>query len=227
VRIRRIAGLVAMFAAAAGCGPGQAAGPSPSLETGSATSTLCPVGDPPPADVSAAAVAVIERRLAGLEIRDASVTLGDCIDIVIPGGPGDDRLRAVLFGTGLADLRAVPPDRVDEVVPGRPPPDDLTLVFDSAGITGATASVEAVDLALDPAASTILATWTTTHAGERLALVLDGSVVGSLPIEGRIVGDQLRVPIDAGAGLDAVAVAALLAGGPLPGDWRQPEAPQG
>jgi hypothetical protein len=227
VRIRRVIALALALTVLAGCGQGLPDGVPPT-DDGPVSYTLCPPGDPPPGDVNAAAVAVVEARLRALGVEGGVVSLGECIDVAVPGPVADDEaLRAVLFGTGLAEVVGVPASMAAEVVPGEPAPGDLALVFDSAGILGATVAGTDLELFLDPAADAALASWTRSHTGERLALVLDGRVLGGLPIDGPIAGDRLRIPIDAAAGLDAAAVAALLASGPLPGDWRQPDAPQG
>ncbi|NJD26697.1 MAG: hypothetical protein FIA92_00175 [Chloroflexi bacterium] len=213
----------------AGCSAGPNATPTPSPDLEPTTYTLCPPsGELPASTENEAAISVIEGRLATLGIS-GQVTIGSCLDVALEGTPEDDALRAVLFGSGLASIVAVPPTRAAEVVVGLAPPDELTTVVDpnSGAIAGATVEGPAVDVQLSDAGAALLSTWTMSHAGEALALVIDGRVIGSVPIDGTNASGGLRIPVTTEAGLTPAAVAALLAAGPLPGDWRQPEAPQG
>jgi len=215
--------------AVAGCGGPTPPGPTPTPELEPTTYTLCPAsGELPAVEENDAAIRVVGARLDAMGVA-GKVSIGTCLDVSIEGVAGDDALRAVLFGSGLVEVVAVPPDRAAAVQPGEPPPDDLAVVLDGTmgDIAGAAADAGAVEIRLSDAAASRVSTWTTTHPGEALALVLDGGVVGTLPIDGSIGGGVLRVPVGEVSGLTPAAVAALLAAGPLPGDWRQPDAPQG
>lgn len=223
----------AIATAVLACGPGPGASPtgmaSPDVDAGPTTYTLCPPGDAPPPDANATLLDVVEARLAALGIVGATVMLGACLDVALPGDADEVELRAALFASGLPQIMAVPAELVEDARPGSPPPDGLIALADSTGVLGASTDPggASVALRLTDEAAALIASWVAGHPDDAIVLVVDERIVGLAEPTGAASEAVIRFTIPADSGVSAAVVAALLESGPLPGDWRQPAAPQG
>lgn len=76
----------------------------------------------------------------------------------------------------------------------------------------------AVDLSLDDAGTSRLATYTASHISRYVAIAIDGRVVTDPIIEGAVTGGQIQIPTTSSAA--ATGLVATLRHGPLPGPYR-------
>lgn len=148
-------------------------------------------------------------------------------------GLQDDDIRHILTATGDVEFVPLPPEAYGDIdvsaLVGKPLPIEEPALFGNAGIASvALGSSEqgfpTIDVVLTPEAGAAFGAWTTAHAREYLAVVIDGRMVVAPIINEPITGGQ--VSITGGANVPgrpdtAFAVAAaIMVGGRLPDAWQ-------
>jgi hypothetical protein len=176
---------------------------------------------------------VLTARIRALGIGNFSGGTGYGIVFKLPfDGPSDEVIRATLRATGDVAFIPLPAEDYGEgkltATVGQVLPKDEPALFGWEGIaTVAIASGEpsnSIEIALKPTAATAFGDYTTAHVGATFAVVIDGRVALLPSINSPVTSG--RVTLSSGAGDSAFAVtAAVLVGGMLPGDWRDPLVP--
>jgi preprotein translocase subunit SecD len=224
---------VAALALAAGIlGCAQAPSPAPTAgETPVArTYTICPPGtDPPPQAATNLAESVLRKRLATLGVEPTAVTVGRCIDISVPAGTL--ALDAALLSSGVVRFAHVPEVDIGTVVAGRPIPNGLQVMLRQDGIESARIEPgpdgePTLQVRFTEQGAAAMRAWTTDHVGDLIAIVVDGVAV-AVPTVSEPFGRDVSVVLGRDGGYPIEALAAILAAGPLPPEWEQPESPQG
>ncbi len=212
--------LIALFSA--GC----QAEPSPTVLTRTMTATIpIPVAGKAAID---AAEAVFSERLKALGITQFTVTSGETMRFTmhVPLAIDDEVVDAVLHHVGLFQFVPWPDGKTP--APGDPVPAGLQPLFDdptefqsATVITDSAAGQPGIDFTLGPVGREAIATYTTQHIGSALPFVLDGFVLTAPIINGAITGGVMRVtgPQDEFP-IPLAAMAAMMASGPLPAEWR-------
>jgi preprotein translocase subunit SecD len=200
--------------------------------------SICPqAGELPPKDVTDRAVGILESRLAFLDVATSNVTAGACIDVSASttSAAQDAAVRAAMLGTGRIELVPItilgPPIEVgDERPRGVDALIDGADIVGSGVVTPSQSGGTALTLRLSPAGGAILESWARVHAGALLAVVVDGVVV-ALPVINGPIAAELELDLTANEirslPLPLSSIEAMVASGPLPPEWEQPERPQG
>jgi preprotein translocase subunit SecD len=202
------------------------ASPEPTAAVRTMTVTLrIPVADKAIID---AAGDVFAKRLKAIGITNFTVDTGDAMRfvMVVPLTFDPTLVDAVLRRHGVFEFVTWPADAPDPAT-GDPVPAGATPIFDAATeITSAEASTGTANQAiltikLSPVGARELATYTTQHIGEVLALVLDGAVLAAPRVGSPITGGDLLIsfPSAEPPPFPPAALAAIMASGPLPDDW--------
>lgn len=215
-----------------GTGPSSSPGPSASAER---TFVVLPQsGTAPSKAESGLAADVLNERIKALGFGTFTSAVGYGIEFFLPAsGPADAAIRSVLEATG--DVAFVPLPAADygngkltaEV--GKPLPKDEPTLFGWDGIASVARDDSqpnlAITVALKPAAKGAFADYTTSHVGDRFAILIDGTVAVVPTINEPIPGGEVTIS-GAGADGNAFAVAAaVLIGGMLPESWREAQVP--
>jgi hypothetical protein len=218
------------------CDPATASIGPPASQASDAAYSLCPPGrELPPKDVNDRAVAILGGRLASLGIEESSIEVGECINVTaVPADAAlEPSVRAAVLGTGVVEIVPIPADRVGYVLAGSARPVGAQALAGGGDILGSRteptpAGGTILWLELAGSAATGIESWAVLHQGEGLAMVVDGVVVAVMPVYGPLGGELpielakhgfIPVPLD--------AVEAMIATGPLPPEWAQPQLPQG
>ncbi len=182
------------------------------------------------------AMAVLSARLHALGIGNFTVAAGDVVTVTVPASADQAAIRAVLTTTGQVSFVPLPPATYGSVngsgTQPIPNPGDaldpaLTPVLGSSQIAGAQATTDAsgnpgVEFRLTPAGTSAFAAWTSSHAGEFFAVVLDGRVLAAPYVKTPITDGQGTLILSQdGLSIRVPAVVAILSSGPLPDAWRQ------
>jgi hypothetical protein len=183
------------------------------------------------------ATEVLMDRLSTLDFQVITGGAGYAIQFMLPpGGPDDDRIRAVLSANGEVEFVPLPAatygDSDGKLVPrvGEPLPTDEPALFGWEGIESVAIgedqqSRQVLDIVLKPAAAEAFGDYTTEHRGEYFAMVLDGRVAFVPIINEPITGGEVQ--LSGGELTDGWAdTMAILVGGPLPDAWRDPVVPE-
>jgi preprotein translocase subunit SecD len=200
--------------------------------------SICPqAGALPPKDVTDRAAGILESRLAFLDVATSNVTVGTCIDVSASttSAAQDAAVRAAMLGTGRIELVPIT-DAGPPIEVGGERPLGVDALIDGADIVGAgvvtpsQSGGAALTLRLSPAGRAILESWARVHVGALLAVVVDGAVV-ALPVISGPIAAELVLDLSASdlraLPLPLSAIEAMVASGPLPPEWEQPERPQG
>lgn len=222
--------LLLMVAVLAACG--SAPTPAPSIEpTGTPHATsICAFGTEQPDDALADVTEnILRRRLEAMGIEAVITRLARCIQVTVAGA--DPVVEAALLGSGQVRLVHVPAADLGTVIVGRRAPNGLQTLVVEQDLDAATSRVdvngrERLELAFTDAAQTAFAAWTAANVGQVVALVVDGMVVATMPIDGPSA-DGLAITVPAESPIPVAAIVALARFGPLPAEWQQPETPQG
>ena len=175
-----------------------------------------------------AAGAVFAKRLQAIGIANFTVDTGDTMRfaMVVPLTFDATLIDAVLRRPGVFEFVTWPAAAPDPST-GDPVPAGATPIFDAASeITSAEASTGTANQAvliikLSAVGAEALATYTTRHIGEVLALLLDGAVLAAPFIQSPITGGDLLIsfPTAEPPPIPLAAIAAIMASGPLPDAW--------
>lgn len=216
--------------------PGTRSTPSPAASIAAERDfiVLPPAGVPAKPDTTLAGD-VLAARLRALGIGTFSSAAGYAMTFTVPAeGPSDDTIRAVLGATGDVEFVPLPPEFYGEgmlePLVGEPLPHAEPALFGWEGIESValddTQQVPAVTITLKPAAANAFGDYTTEHAQESFAIVLDGRVAALPIINEPITGGGVTVS-DGGLGDGAFErLAAILVGGMLPEAWRGAAVPE-
>lgn len=228
-----VAAVLALGGALAVIGAG-AISPPPALPLPSAAPVLrityavtWSADDPATDATRAALVGALERRLGRLDVATPRVTStgSDQVVVELPVPPDPDRVRRILGQVGAVSFVPVagdPPSAGDVIDPGLP------VLFGAEAIESASSTspiqvaqpVVSIQLTRDGTAT--MATWTRTHVGSHLAIVIDGRVVLAPRIQAAIEGGSVEImpagDFDAAAIRDLVTI---LDAGPLPVPIRE------
>jgi preprotein translocase subunit SecD len=200
---------------------------------------ICPqAGELPPKDVTDRAVEILRSRLAFLGVQTSSLAVGACIDVTASttSAEQDAAIRPAVLGTGRIELVPITADQLEPLEVGDERPPGVDALVDGADIVGSgvvtpsQSGGTALTLRLSDAGGAMLESWTRVNIGATLAVVVDGVVV-ALPVIGEPIGGELVLDLPA-ADVRALpvplrAIEAMIASGPLPPAWEQPERPQG
>lgn len=225
--------LIGVLAVAA-CQAQPSAEPLPTLPVRHAY-TICPPGGEAPAPaVTDRAIVILRDRLRALGVDSPTFKVGACIEIETPITADDTAIQAAVLGTGRLEIIPVPADQIDSVKIGGAPPVGVQPLVAGADITSSEVGIAAgtnqptLTILLSDAGSAAMATWTTAHVGEMLALAVDGVVVGVPTVDEPITAGEVQLTLTAEPlPVPLRTIGAMIESGPLPPEWAQPERPQG
>jgi hypothetical protein len=207
--------------------------PSESSEVGPRTYSICPAGGDPIDPVTTdEAIDILNQRLGFLGVTNATIARGACLDVTVPATATDPAIAPAVQGTGTIALVAVDSGFIPGVRVGAAAPPDLEQIADGSDVTGAGAQTGAspgtTDLTVElrGAAAANLGARAAADPGGVVVLVVDGVVVG-IRANTPITGERISFAIPDSVRPPARAIEAMLASGPLPEAWAQPENPQG
>ena len=177
--------------------------------------------------VISAAADVLSARLKRLGIGSFSVAIGDSMVFTLPAVPLPDqaKIRAAFGAHGsvvflpLTSAAGAPPE-------GAPAPAGIAPLFDALGQVASAEVVQsngapALEIALGPAGTAALATYSKSHIGDYLVVVLDGAVLFSPVPHDSLTDGRLEVSLPPSERLpySLDVLAAILTSGPLPAGW--------
>ncbi len=216
---------VAATAVLAGCSTRSVSGPSSPIVTARITIHPAP-GAPVLKPDTEATIEVINARLKALGVGNFSLSAGQDISVEVDGGVDANKVQLAMHASGVVEFVPVAPGATDPFIGSLVslaaerlwPGDEIA----SASVGPDANGHPAIKVVLTPAGAQIFGTWTTSHVGSTLLIVLDGRVVSLVSITAPIVGgavtltgfDAPLLPID--------VLAAILDSGPLTPNWRQP-----
>jgi hypothetical protein len=165
--------------------------------------------------------AILLRRLTALRTPEPRVDVQGDVDLAVSSLGGEDLIR-MLIAPGQVTFVPVPLEMDHRVEEGQPLPAamaDTEPLFTGEGIATARAVVDesglpAVDLVLSAEAARIFDDHADDHFGERIAIVIDGSVWSAPALNAPDFDGEAR--ISGGTPEDVVVIAALMGSGPLP-----------
>ena len=179
---------------------------------------------------------VLGGRLSTFRFQGSTSTVGYAIQFMLPlDGPNDDRIRAVLAANGKVEFVPLPAEtygdgnRIPQI--GEPLPTDEPALFGWEGIESVAIgedqeSRQVLDIVLKPAAAQAFGDYTTEHAGEFFAIVIDGRVALVPSINEPISGGEVQLSSGSDSEEHWADTMAILVGGPLPEAWRDPVVPE-
>ena len=191
-------------------------------------------GELPAKEINDDAVRILTERLRLLGVSDPEVTVGTCIDVAVELASQDpDAVAAAVLGTGEVSILPVPVDQAQAVVVGGEPPIGVEPIVGSDDFVDASTGSEAgsatptLTLTLSDAGGGALGSWTTSHVGQELALVVDGEVIALPAINAPMSDGSIVIAFPGTPRLPLEAIRAMVGTGPLPPEWDQPQRPQG
>jgi hypothetical protein len=205
--------------------------PSPTVAPGQGLQVeyrvLQVLGEPAtPADLSAI-LDIMSRRVVGIGAAFSGSTTGTdtiAVGVAIPASDAVEatRIRELLGATGLVEFVplgtiGLEGGLIDESVPrlfagNLDPVAHAAIVYDQDGN-------RMLQLTLEPTAAAAFATWSSSHIGELVAIVVDGEPISVPSIQGPIRDGILQVSSGGEGGwpeTEAANLVALLASGRLP-----------
>lgn len=197
--------------------------------------SICPAGGQLPApEITDRAVAILRERLRDLGVDAPTFKVEACIEIETPITADDTAIQAAVLGTGRLEIIPVPADQIESVKIGGAPPEGVQPLVAGADITSSEVGIAAgtnqptLTILLSDAGSAAMATWTTAHVGEMLALAVDGVVGGVPTVDEPITAGEVQLTLTAEPlPVPLRTIGAMIESGPLPPEWAQPERPQG
>ena len=221
---------LALAAGILGCAQTPSPAPTPGETPVARTYTICPPGtDPPPQAATNLAESILRKRLASLGVEPTAFTVARCIDITVPAGTL--ALDAAILSSGVVRFVHVPEADLGTVVAGRPVPNGLQVILRQDGIENARIEPgpdgePTLQIRFTEQGAAAMEAWTTDHVGDLIAIVVDGVAV-TVPTVNEPFRRDVSVVLGRDGGYPIEALAAILAAGPLPPEWGQPESPQG
>ena len=178
------------------------------------------------ADVDAAE-SVFKKRLNVIGVTSFTVSVGPTMQfaLVVPDSVETKAVNEVLRVPGVVTWLAWPDSQPaaepgDDVPPGATPLFDASTQIMSADPSSAQQGQAGIDIRLAPEATSALAAYTASHVGQPLPIALDGVVLTSPIIQSPISDGHLILTGPQEEDVPVVALAAILASGPLPAAWR-------
>ena len=232
-----VAALIVAIAAGLGLRGGSGPGAAPTDQP-SPTPTvypqsfivLQPSGAVPSKATTTLAIDTLILRLRAIGVTNFTSGGGYAITFVLPSSADTALVRSILAANGVLSFVPLPLADYTSVsaVVGQPLPVAEPELFGrdqiaAAGVATSNGVPTSVHVDLNPPGADALATYSSAHIGETLAVLVDGTVAALPVIVAPITGGHLE--ISASDGPTPWFLAAIVTSGTLPDEWQDPIVP--